>query len=138
MVRSVARHKVVSETQGRQQIIGRAARKSLEEIRRGWRDDDGVGPACQLDVAHRGFGLRIEELGAHRLARQCLEGERRHELTCRRGHHHLHFGAGFDQASGQVGRFVRGDAAGDAEQQASAGQRCRFRGGLVGAHRRES
>ncbi len=35
------------------------------------------------------------------------------------GHHHLHFGAAFDQPAHQVRTLVGGDAAGDAEQDSS-------------------
>ena len=36
------------------------------------------------------------------------------------GQHHLHVGAGIAQAPDQIGRFVRGDAAADAEQAAQS------------------
>ena len=78
--------------------------------------DDLVGPARQLDVAHRGFAA-----SSHRSVRTGLPDTAwnvsgGHELLRAARHDDLHFGAALDQAADEVRALVGGDAAGDAEQ----------------------
>ena len=42
-----------------QEVIGEARRQASHEIRTGRGDEHDLGPARQLDVAHRGFRRRI-------------------------------------------------------------------------------
>ena len=72
------------ETQRRQQIVGEAVRESRDELGGRRRDDDLVGPARQLDVTHRGFGRLVPQIGAHRLAGDGLERQRRSRTAARR------------------------------------------------------
>jgi hypothetical protein len=112
---SVARHSVPSRSRP-------AVREPREEIGARRRDQHARGPARQFDVAHGGFGGRVPQAGAHRLAGQRLEGQRRDELLRALGHHHAHLRAGVLQAPGQVRGLVGRDAAGHAQQDPLPGQ----------------
>ena len=52
------------EAQRRQQVVGVAVRELGEEVGRGGRDDDGVGAAREIDVAHRVVGAGCPQVGA--------------------------------------------------------------------------
>ena len=106
------------ETERREQVVGEAVREATDEVGRRGRDEDSIGPARELDVAHRRFGGLVPEVGAYRPARERLEGERRDELLRARAHHDLHFGAPLTQATHDFGALVRSDAARHAEQDA--------------------
>ncbi len=106
------------QAEGAQQIVGAALGQARERVRAGRSDQHPGGPACEFDVAHRGFGRLVPERAAHRVARQRLEGGRTDEVQGRRGHHHPHLGAGVLQPAHQLGRLVGRDAAGDAQQDA--------------------
>ena len=73
---------------------GQAVRQTGEQIRARRRNQDGVRPARQLDVAHGRLVRRVEQLGPHRMAGECLKGHRRDEFERGRRHHNPHLGAG--------------------------------------------
>jgi hypothetical protein len=104
------------KTQCRQQVVGHPMRKVRDEIGRGRRDDDQVGPARQLDMAHRTLCVLVPQVAAHLATGNGLERQRRNELARAGGHHDLYLGAALDQAAHQVRALVGGDAAGDAQQ----------------------
>ena len=102
-------------------------RQPGEEFGRRRRNHDLIGPARELDVAHRGFGRLVPQIRAHRLAGDGLKRQRRDELLRAARHHDLHVGAALDQAADEIRALVGGDAAGDAEQNL-AGLRAHGRG----------
>ena len=101
-----------------QQIVGKAMRDLGQRIGSGRRDDDGVRPARQLDVAHRRFSGLIPQRRTHRLAGQRLEGLCTDEAQRGFGHHHLHVAALLDEAARQFGGLVGSDAARQRQQDA--------------------
>ena len=50
------------ETEGGQQIAGESAGELRQQVRGRRRDDHGIGPAGELDVAHRGLGLLVPQI----------------------------------------------------------------------------
>ena len=111
---SRARHSVDSRSSAR------AVRELREEVRRGRRDDDGVGAARNVDVAHRVVGAGLPQVGQHRPSGQRLERHRRDEARRGLGHHHVDDDAGLDEQARELRGLVRGDAAGHAEHDARA------------------
>jgi|GEM_PF-7010676 len=104
------------QTKRGQQIIRETMCEPREEIGRRRRDDDLVGPASELDVAHRRLGCLVPQIRPHRLAGDGLEGQRRDEALGAGRHDDLHVTAALDQASDQIGALVRGDSARNAEE----------------------
>jgi hypothetical protein len=90
-----------------------------DRVRAGWRDEHALGPAGQFDVAHRGLALLVPQAYAYRLPGQGLERGRRDEVRGAFGHHHAHLGLEVAQAADEFADLVRGDAAGDADQDAT-------------------
>ena len=90
--------------------------KARDQVGGGRRHQNRIGPARQFDVAHRCFGGLVPQGAPHRPPGQRLEGLRGDEAGSVLGEHYLDLGAGLAQAPHQVGGFVRGDAAADAEQ----------------------
>ena len=109
---SVARHSVVSRSSARP-----CARRAMKSAEAG-AITICAGPARQFDVAHRRFGRRIPEVGAHRTARQRLERQRRDELLRAGRHDDLHVDVALLESAREFGAFIGGDAARDAEQDA--------------------
>ncbi|MCY1453316.1 hypothetical protein D9M71_702980 [compost metagenome] len=103
-----------------------------QQVGRGRGDDDAVGPAGQLDMAHGLFGRAVPQGGAGGLAGQGLEAQRGDELLGPGGHGDLHLGPGVAQAAHQFQRLVGRDAATHAQQQLLACQRARLRRGSLG------
>ncbi len=89
-----------------------------EKIGRRRRDDDRVGAARQVDVAHSVVGAGLPQVGEDRPSGQRLQRERRDETACRGRHHDVDVDAGLDEEARQLGRLVRGDAAGQPEHDA--------------------
>ena len=69
------------EAQGREQVVGHALPEPGEEMRGGGSDEDQVRPPRELDVPHRRFRRRVEEIHAHRVTGHRLKRERRDEVT---------------------------------------------------------
>ena len=67
-------------------------RQPRQQVGAGRCDEDALGPARQLDMAHRRFRLRVPAADPHALAGQRLERGGRDEMGSRLGHHHAHFG----------------------------------------------
>ena len=74
-----------------------------------------ISPARELDVAHGRFGSVIPEIGPHRMAGDGLEDGGSHHARGTGRHHHTHLRARILQAPDEVGAFVGGNAARDAE-----------------------
>ncbi len=113
------RHRRIGrEAERAEQVVGEAVREAADEVggRRG--DQDAIGPAREFDVAHRGLGGLVPEIGAHGPARQRLEGERGDEPAGAGRHHDLHLDPSLAQAADDLGALVCGDPARDAEQDA--------------------
>ena len=81
-----------------------------------------------VDVGHVVVHARVPLVGVDRAVRQCLHRHRGDEVRRGFGHHHLHGGAGLDQRAAQFGRFVAGNAPGQAQDNVFAGQIARLKG----------
>src|SRR6476620_1407267 len=90
--------------------------KLRQKLCGGRRDDDFISPARQFDVTHRGFGRFVPQVCSDRLSGYSLEGQRRHELLRAARHHDLYVGPTIDETPYEIRALVRGDAAGNAEQ----------------------
>ncbi|MNX67469.1 hypothetical protein D3C86_986000 [compost metagenome] len=111
-------HRIGGQHQCGQQIIGNALGQTRDQVRSGRGDQYQIGPFGQFDVAHGGFGRRVQQVQVHRVPGQCLHGQRGDELGTATGHDHAHFGALVHQAANQVGALVGSDAAADAQNNA--------------------
>ena len=92
------------EANCREQVAAETGRQRAQEVRRGGSDDDDIGPARELDVAHRGFRGRIPEVVAHTPPGHGLERQRADELARATRHDDLHFAATIDEAANELGR----------------------------------
>jgi hypothetical protein len=110
------------QTQRGQQVVGQPVRQPRQQIGTGRRNHDALGPARQFDMAHRRFGLRIPQAGAHGLSGQGLEGCRADKMRGACRHHHTHFRADFMQPAHQLASFVGRDPAGYAKQDTAMGK----------------
>ncbi len=128
-------HALVGRQQRRRgEIVGEAERHAREEVGGRRRDDEEVGLARELDVAHARLFRRGEQVGAHRLAAERLGRKGRDELLGGGGHGDAHRRAAFAQAADQVERLVGRDAAADDQQDAGAREcLCGHASGLRGA-----
>ena len=110
---------VAREAQRRQQIVGVAVRELGEEVGGGRRDDDRVGAARELDVAHAVVGAamahRSVSTGRPDSACSVIGVTKRQAAavitTSTRD-------ARLDEEARELGGLVRGDAAGEAEHDA--------------------
>ena len=101
---------------GGQHIVRNAVGQFGAHIGGGRGDDDQVGPVGHGDVLHLMDEVAVKGVGQALVARQLLKGERSDELGGVLGHDDLHMGVLLDQRGGKIGSLVRGDAAGDAQQ----------------------
>ncbi len=104
--------------QGGQQIVGNALGQAGNQVRGGRRDQHQVGPLGQLDMAHGGFGSRVQQVEVDRVPGERLHGQRGNEFTAAPGHDHAHFGALVEESANQLRALVGGNAAADAEHDA--------------------
>ena len=88
----------------------------------GRRDHHKIGAARELDVPHLAFVGQREQVGVDLALAQRLQRQRRDELRARVGQHAGHAAASAAQQADQFQRLVGGDAAGDDQQDALAGQ----------------
>ena len=109
------------QAQGGEEIVGEPVGEPREHVGGGRRDEHQICPPGELDVAHPGLGLLVEQLAVHRVGGERLEGQRGHELPGRRGHHDPHLEIPVPQPSNQVGSFVGRDAAGDTKHDSAVG-----------------
>ena len=103
------------EAQRRQEIVGAALRELGQEVRRGRRDENGVGAARNRDVAHGVGCAGLPQVGQHRTAGQRLKRRRRDEFRRGVGHHDIDDDTGLDQQAQKFRRLVRGNSAGDSQ-----------------------
>ena len=133
------------QAQQAQQVVSPAVQQLCDEVGAARRDQDRIGLARQVDVRHVVGYLTgraaVPLAGKNRTPAERLHRHRRDELRGRLGHHDLHCRAGLDQRAAQLGAFVAGDAAGQAQHDMPAGQFKRLRvletgarGGCVIAH----
>ena len=101
---------------GGQQVIGATGGQPGEQVRRGGRDQQQVGPAGQFYVAHALLGLGVQQVGVHGVPGKGLQGERGDEFLGSPGHDDAHRRAQLLQLPHQLGGFVGGDAPADAQQ----------------------
>ncbi|MDT4855415.1 hypothetical protein FQZ97_897680 [compost metagenome] len=103
----------------REQFVGPAVHQLGHEIGAGRGYHDRIGLAAEVDVRHvvvgATRGARVPLRGEDRAARERLHRHRGHELLGRLGHDHLHRGTLFHQRPAQLGRFVAGNAAREAQ-----------------------
>jgi len=99
-------------------VVGLARRQPRQRARRGRRDHDQVGLIGELDMPDRRLLGEAEQIGEHRPAGQRLEGHRPDELLRPRGHRDVDLRARLVQQPHQLGGLVRGDAAGDPDDDA--------------------
>ena len=59
---------------GGQQVVALATCKAREEIGAGGCNENEIRPACQLNMTHHRFGIRIEQIQVDRMVRKCLHG----------------------------------------------------------------
>jgi hypothetical protein len=118
--RGQGNRRIGGQHQGGQQVVGDALGQARDQVGGGRGDEDQVGPARQLDMAHGGFGGRVEQVEVHRMAGEGLQGQRGDEFAPALGHHHAHFGALILESAHQFGALVGGDAATDADDDAFA------------------
>jgi hypothetical protein len=109
---------VGGQDQGGQQVIGDALRQAGDQVGSGRGDQHQIGPFGQFDMAHGGFGGRVQQIQVNRVAGQGLHGQRGDELTTAAGHDHAHFGALVEKPANQFCALVGGNAAADAENDA--------------------
>eukprot|EP01132_Coremiostelium_polycephalum_P020831 gene20832-biopygen11637 len=109
---------VGGQYQGGQQVVGNALGQAGDQVGGGRGDQHQVGPLGQLDVAHGGFGRRVQQVEVNRVAGQGLHGQRGDEFTAATGHDHAHFGALVEKPANQLCALVGGNAAADAENDA--------------------
>ena len=109
---------ICGQYQGGQQVIGNALGQAGDQVGGGRGDQHQVGPFGQFDMAHGGFGRRVQQVQVNRVPGQGLHGQRRDELTAAAGHDHAHFGALVEEPADQLCALVGGNAAADAENDA--------------------
>jgi hypothetical protein len=99
---AVARHSVVN--------------RSFDDVRASRRDDDTIGPARELDVPHRRFRGLVPQSVSHRIGGERLKRQRCHEARGVFREHDAHVGTGITQPARELRRLVRGDTAGNTEE----------------------
>ena len=81
-------------------------------------DDNQVGAAAQLDMAHLGLVGQVEKVGVDLAPRQRRDRQRGDEFRARAGQNRGHLRAALAQAADQVQRLEGGDAAADDQEDA--------------------
>ena len=114
---------ITRETERRQQIVGDAMRELGNEIRRRGRDQNGISAARKRDVAHRIVRAGVPEVRKHRTARKRLERRSSDKLRARCSQDDVDRDVVLDEQSDQLGSFIGGDAARDAEHNARQSRR---------------
>ena len=115
--RLVRRHQ-----QGRGQIIGMTTAHPGHQIGGAGRDNNQIGGAAELDMAHLGFGSQVEKILVHRGAGKGRDRQRRDEFGPGAGQDRHDAGPLAAQQADQLERFVGGDAPADNQKDALVGQ----------------
>ena len=87
-------------------------------------DQEKVGALGKRDVPDSLLRDQVEKLQVDRISGKGLEGERRHELGRRVGHHDMHRGARLGQQAQQLHRLVDRDPASHPEDDDFSFQHC--------------
>jgi hypothetical protein len=112
-------HRLVGgEQQGGGEVVGDAGRHLREEVGGGRADQDQVGGAAELDMAHLRLVLEVPQRGVDRAFGQRGEGHGRDEMRAAGGQHGRDLMAVAAGEADQLGRLERRDAAADDEQDA--------------------
>ena len=123
---------------GRREVVGDAARHFCERVRRRRRHDQDVGFARQPDMAHFGFVGEGKEIAIDLFLAEGGHRQRGDEPGCGFREHAAYGGAAFAQAAYQLETPVRGDAAGDDQENAFAAQHPSAPERFAAAHARRS
>jgi len=114
---------VRGQQQGRGKIVGQTRRHLGHQIGAGGGDDHQIGGAAQLNMAHAIVVGQGEQVVMHRLARQGRDRQRSDELGSAFGQNAGDRRAFVFQAANQLKGFVGGDASGNDQEDAAAGER---------------
>ncbi len=106
---------VPCKRQRRQEIVGMAVRDLGEEIGGGGCDDNRIGAARQVDMAHSIGCTGGPQIGQHGMTRQRLHRHRCDEPACACRHHDIDGDIRLDEEARQFRSLVRGDAARQSE-----------------------
>ena len=109
-----------------QQVVRHALRQLRQCMGSDGRDDQQIGGFCQTDVRNVAGQLAciaaLPQFFVDRPPRNRLEGQRAHESLGSRSHDDIDLGVGVSQLTGQIDRFVGGNAATDAQYKSLAAQ----------------
>ena len=110
-------HWFISREQQRgRHIVSDAVRHLGEQIGRGRADDNQIGAARQLDVAHLDLTGQIPERGVHRVFAERGQGHRGDEFGAALGQHTADLAAALADQAHQLASLIGRDAAADDEQ----------------------
>ena len=110
-------HRLVGRKDQRgRKIVGNAGRHLGEHVGSGRADDDQVGLAAQLDVAHLGLVLEVPQRGIDLVLAERGERHGGDELLPAFRHHAGHLAAALADQAHQLARLVGRDAAADDQQ----------------------
>ena len=98
-----------------ERIIRDAACEFGYRVRSGWSDQKKIRRVGQGNVAGMPGFLFVENSCCDRIARQCLESERRDKLGGMFCHHHIDIAPSLREAACELGGLVAGDGAADTE-----------------------
>ncbi|EIM35212.1 hypothetical protein PGS1_15510 [Enterobacter cloacae subsp. cloacae GS1] len=91
-----------------------AARRAIKSSRGGGKDNQ-IGPFPQLNVAHCGFGRRIEKAVGYRVSRDGLQAQWGDKGFAAFGDRDPYVGPALAQTAHQVWRFIGSNTAADAK-----------------------
>ena len=103
------------QAQKAEQVVGTPVQQLGHEVGAGRCHQHRVGLPGQIDVRHIVVGAAVPLRIKNRPPAQGLHGHRGDELCRRLGHHDLHRSPFFDHRAAQLGGFVAGDAAAEAQ-----------------------
>ena len=122
-----------AEEHGLQQVLALAMHHGRQGVGGGGGHDDEVAPNAQFHVVGPHAGVLVfREVGMHGPVDQRGQRQRRDEFGGACGHHHTHLRTSALQFTRQRGAFVRGNAPGDAQDNASSRKGERRRGQFHG------
>src|SRR5690606_19461292 len=101
---------------GAKEIVAQSVRELGQCVGTGWRYDYHIGGQGEMHVVVPLAGAGLEVVDQYGVTRKGGQRQWRDKADGVGGHHHLYLSASFDQQAGQVGRFVRGNAATYAQQ----------------------
>ena len=109
---------VRGEQHGGGKVIGEARIGLGHQICGGGADDDQIGRARELDMAHLGFFIEVEQFGIGLVAGERGDGKRRDEFLSGLGHDAAARNAATAKFADQLEALIGRDAAADDEENA--------------------